>query len=91
MNKISILIPTFGQWHYTELCLTYLIKGLQQAESLVEEIVIVDTVPPVSKQDCTQEYLQGIPLSRYNLLFYPFLPAREFLPVSCLSGPKQSR
>ena len=61
MNKISIFLNTYGQWQYTKLCLQYLLEGLGDADHLVDEIIIMDTVPIFPNvKDETQERLQHL-------------------------------
>lgn len=73
MRNVSIMIPTFGQWQYTEACLTYLINNANGEP--FDEIVIADTVPPESRRDCTQDKLKeiqekgflGVPAEKFKI------------------------
>lgn len=61
MNNVSIMIPSYGQFQYTQLCLEYLLSSLGSAKERVTELIIVDTVPVFPWQlDDTQDRLHTL-------------------------------
>jgi len=41
MRKVSVCLLSYGQWNYTQLCLEYLLNGLNGYP--IDEFLIVDT------------------------------------------------